>query len=64
MYVCARTIDLLGGWTVERHHNATLAVQQRVFTIMAVRSIDRDSILGALPNEVLFVIFSFLPVYD
>jgi len=47
-------------WSVERHSIAPQRVKDQIHTIMIIRSSDRDSMLTALPNELLFLIFEAL----
>jgi hypothetical protein len=51
------------GWQVSNQQQAPRYVQQVVATMVALRCIEHEpaSILMQIPNELLFLIFSFLP---
>jgi hypothetical protein len=51
------------GWQPEHHHQVPQHIQQAVSTVMTIRLVDHQpsSMLMLLPNELMFLIFSFLP---
>jgi len=50
------------GWSIEHHHMYPQQLRDAIFTVLLIRSHIEESMLGALPNEIMFIIFEFLPV--
>jgi hypothetical protein len=48
-------------WMVHNHHRAPDHLQQTVMTMMMVRNAEHQPLLSALPIELMFEIFSYLP---
>jgi hypothetical protein len=52
------------GWQVNRHRQSPKHIQQAVATMMTIRLASDhqpSAVLMAIPNELMFLIFSFLP---
>jgi hypothetical protein len=51
-------------WQPYNHHRTSQALQAIVQSMLMIRTIDHqpNNILALLPNELMFVIFSFLPM--
>lgn len=47
-------------WSPRTHLRAPKALRRAVKCIVSIRTIERDHMLGALPNELLFIIFEML----
>jgi hypothetical protein len=62
-WVCA-VEQVQAGWQVNQHHQSPQHIQQAVATMMTIRLASDhqpSAVLMALPDELMFLIFSFLP---
>jgi hypothetical protein len=48
-------------WTVHNHSQAPAVLKQIILTLVLIRDLEHQCILHLLPNELLFIVFGYLP---